>query len=81
MRKQRDARIVKFQQDYNPGGKKTPVYAKGSSHAIHTDLVAKLKERGAKFTEEKPDWNALHAKAKTEKTKAKAAQKALQDAA
>jgi hypothetical protein len=72
MRKQRDARIVKFHQDYNPGGKRDPIYEKGSTHAIHVDTVNKLKKQGVKLTDEKVDWNALHEKIKASR-KVKAA--------
>lgn len=72
MRKQRDARVVKFNQDYAPGGK--TIYDKGSTHAIHVDTVNKLKKAGVKLTDEKVDWNTLHEKIKTErKTKEKVA--------
>lgn len=73
MRKQRDARLVKFDQDYNPGGKEKPIYAKGSTHAIHVDTVNKLKGKGVKLKDEKIDWNAMHERIKAQRQLKKAA--------
>lgn len=73
MRKQRDARIVTFNQDYNPGGKPEPIYAKGSTHAIHAETVKKLEKLGVKMKVEKPDWNAMHEKIKEQRAKTKVA--------
>lgn len=44
-----NTRVVTFEEDYYVKGTKTPVYAKGSEHAIHHSLLDGLKKNGAKF--------------------------------
>ena len=46
--KEKNTRIVTFKEDYKTKAG-TLVYKKGSTHAIHKDLVGSLKEKGAKM--------------------------------
>lgn len=74
MRKQRDTRIVTFEQDYAPGGvvvgeQSGMPYVKGSTHAIHIDTVEKLKKHGVKMKVEKPDWDKIHDRIKENRAK------------
>lgn len=73
MRKQRDARIVTFEQDYKPNGytiageRSGNPMKKGSKHAVHKDVVDVLQKQGVKMKVEVPHWETLHAKAKEAK--------------
>lgn len=42
MNKYKDTRIVTFKEDYKVANGTRVIYAKGSTHAIHKDLVKKL---------------------------------------
>lgn len=80
MRKQRDARIVTFEQDYVVNGVLVGASSgnpmkKGSVHAMHTNTVEQLKRQGIKIKVEKPDFEKLESKIKVEKAKAKKAAK------
>lgn len=63
-----NTRVVVFDQDYNPTGKKV-LYEKGVKHYIHKDNVAKLEAKKVKFKAEKFD----------EKSEVEKAKKALED--
>jgi hypothetical protein len=39
-----NVRIVTFKEDYNPSGKYV-IYAKGTTHAIHKDVLALFSEK------------------------------------
>lgn len=63
--KEKNTRIVTFKEDYvsqaaitgekNGGPKATPIYKKGSAHAIHHLVVKSLEKKGAKMDVKKHD--------------------------
>lgn len=75
MQKQRDTRIVTFDQDVTRGGivigEGTGMpYIKGSKHAIHVNTVEQLRSHGIKMKVEKPDFEKMYAKIKENRAKA-----------
>lgn len=65
--KEKNARVVKFKEDYfsKPGKEKGEViYRKGETHAIHKNLVAKLEKAGAKMEVKEVDVDAQVARLK-----------------
>jgi len=84
MKKYDDTRIVTFKEDYTIQTKKmgadgkTPakparvLYAKGSTHAIHKNVVEQIKEKGAKMTIDGLDVRKAEEKVKTARQKEKA---------
>lgn len=51
-----NVRIVTFTEDYSSKVSKSPIYKKGTVHAIHQRTVAQLKEKGAKMEVKKYDY-------------------------
>lgn len=67
--KLKNTRVVTFKEDYfSKAGLKNvpsePIYRKGTTHAIHQNLVAQLKDKGAKMDVQKFDEQAAIKRAK-----------------
>lgn len=69
----KNARVVTFQEDYFSKIGKTenaePIYKKGSVHAMHVNLAAMLKDKGAKITIKEFDYDGAVKRAKAQLAK------------
>jgi hypothetical protein len=69
--KEKNTRLVTFKEAYNSkagtAAGKPPIYKKGSTHAIHKDLVKKLQEKGAKIEVKPLDTEAMIRRIKARK--------------
>lgn len=66
----KNTRVVKFEEDFNPSGKKV-LYAKDSEHAIHVKLVEKLQTKKVKMKVSKFDFDKAVEKAQKQLEKNK----------
>lgn len=62
-------RIVTFEEDYSSMVSGTPIYRKGTTHAIHERIVAKLKDKKVKMTVKNFDEKRAVELAKQEREK------------
>lgn len=69
----KNTRVVTFTEDYFSGPQKqlikdgvhpSPIYKKGSTHAIHFKTVERLKDKGAKFSVKEFDHQAYVSRSK-----------------
>lgn len=70
MNKYENTRIVKIKEDFNPSKNEKEnkpgrvLYKKGSEHAIHHKLLAKLKAKGLKYEVKEVDFKKIEEQAR-----------------
>lgn len=66
----KETRLLKFKHSYAPSG--SIIYKAGETHAVHKDLVLKIKKRGASFEDVTPtSWEEVLETAKEDFEKSK----------